>query len=405
MFESLKSRDFALLFVGQSISLIGDGVFTVALALAALGIDHTPRTLAFAIAARTLPMLIVLLFSGVIVDRLPRRLIMLGSDLTRGAMVLLLAWLEFHHRLDFRSLIAISAVFGLADAFFYPASNAIVPELLPVDALANGNGLMSASQQLTAQLSGPALGGLVVSVFGTGTGFLFDAGTFAVSSVCLVLIYGAKPEASERRSRLRAELKEGINYVRSNRWLWVTALVASVANAIAFSPTAVIGPLMVKEILHGSALDLGLVLAAGGAGGLIGALVVSRYGSPKRDVSAMWIALSLSGLADFLAAFSGSVTVFGVAVFVETIFLIYGVALWNPLIQRMVPNELLGRVSSIDWFLSLGLAPIGIVFAGSMAALIGVRQVMAIGGAITVIAGLVLFIPGVRDPERDRVRG
>ncbi|NNN16099.1 MAG: MFS transporter [Acidimicrobiaceae bacterium] len=405
MFESLKSRDFALLFVGQSISLIGDGVFTVALALAALGIDHTPRTLAFAIAARTLPMLILLLFSGVIVDRLPRRLIMLGSDLTRGAMVLLLAWLEFRHRLDFRSLIAISAVFGLADAFFYPASNAIVPELLPVGALANGNGLMSASQQLTAQLSGPALGGLVVSVFGTGTGFLFDAGTFAASSVCLALIHGSKPEACEVRSRLRAELKEGINYVRSNRWLWVTALVASVANAIAFSPTAVIGPLMVKEVLKGSALDLGLVLAAGGGGGLIGALVVGRYGSPKRDVTAMWIAWSLSGLADFLAAFSGSVAVFGVAVFVETIFLIYGVALWNPLIQRMVPNELLGRVSSIDWLLSLGLAPIGIVFAGSMAALIGVRQVMAIGGAITVIAGLVVFIPGVRDPERDRVDG
>ena len=132
---ALRHRDFALLWSGQSISLVGDGVYTVALALETLRIDNHPIALSLVLAARLLPTVLLLVAGGVIVDRVPRRLAMLASDSTRGAAVAVIAVLVALGALQVWELVLMSAVFGAADALFYPAATALTPEILPAELL------------------------------------------------------------------------------------------------------------------------------------------------------------------------------------------------------------------------------------------------------------------------------
>ena len=157
---SLRHRDFALLWSGQSISLVGDGVYTVALALETLRIDNHPLALSLVLGARLLPTVLLLVAGGVIVDRVPRRFAMLTSDITRGVAVGLIALLVAAGAIHIWELAVISAIFGAADALFYPASTAVTPELLSAELLVQGSALSYTSQTIAQLLIGPALGGL-----------------------------------------------------------------------------------------------------------------------------------------------------------------------------------------------------------------------------------------------------
>src|ERR1700680_4208493 len=143
--SALRHRDFALLWSGQSISLVGDGVYTVALALVTLRIDDHPLALSFVLAARLLPTVLLLLAGGVLVDRLPRRFAMVAADTTRGAAVTGVAVLVGLGDLQVWELIVMSVIFGAADALFYPAATAIVPEILPAELLVPGSALRATS--------------------------------------------------------------------------------------------------------------------------------------------------------------------------------------------------------------------------------------------------------------------
>jgi MFS family permease len=174
---ALRQRDFALFWSGQTASLVGDGIFTIALALETLRISNHASTLSYVLAARTAPAVVAMLFAGVLVDRFPRRLVVLGADLGRGVGVAAIAGLSAAHALNVTELVVISAAIGLGDAFFYPSYSAVVPEVLPAELLAQGNAFNSASQVLGTSLAGPALAGLLIAAFGAPAAFGADAAT------------------------------------------------------------------------------------------------------------------------------------------------------------------------------------------------------------------------------------
>lgn len=157
-FAALRHRDFALLWSGQSVSQVGDGILTVALALEALTLTHRPSGFALVIAARMVPSILLTVVSGVIVDRVSRQLAMLVSDAVRALAVGLIAGLIATGRLRLWELVVMSIVFGIADSFFGPAVNAVMPELLDTELLVQGNALASTSQQLASGFLGPAVG-------------------------------------------------------------------------------------------------------------------------------------------------------------------------------------------------------------------------------------------------------
>jgi predicted MFS family arabinose efflux permease len=396
---ALRHRDFALLWSGQSISLVGDGVYTVALALETLRIDNHPIALSLVLAARLLPTVLLLVAGGVIVDRIPRRMAMLASDSTRGAAVAVVAVLVALGALHVWELVVISAVFGAADALFYPAATAVTPEILPADLLLQGSALNHTSQTVAQALIGPALGGLVVAVLGYEWGFAIDAMSFVISAGC-VLAMASRPRPEPSGHSPMAEAREGLRYVRSQRWLWVSLVGAGLANFAAFSPLGVLVPLLVRNVLHQGPLALGLVLAAGGVGGGVTALVLARFGAPRLRITSMWIGWAISAAAIVGLSLAPDVWVAGACAAVITGTLMFGNVLWNPIMQELVPPAMLGRASSVDWLVSLSLSPLGVLVSGALAGVIGTRTTMLIGGCLALVLCLVLFVPGVRDPER-----
>lgn len=405
VFRVLKERDFALLWSGQSVSSLGDGVFTIALALEALRIDRSPTGLAFVLAARAVPSVCLSLAGGVVVDRVPRRLALLASDTLRGAAVGAIAVLLGEGALRFWELVVMSAVFGTADAFFGPASMAFTPELVPADLLVQANALSQTSNQLSSGLLGPATGGIVVAAIGTAWSFGIDAVSFVFSSGCL-LAMRARSRPSAAGGSALADALEGLRYVRSTRWLAISIPAAALANFFGIAPLSVLLPLLVRHVLHEGPLALGLVFAAGGAAGVTASLVVAHLGSPRHRVVVTWTAYALGGVAITAMAWAPNAWVLGVLSAFEVGFILYGDVLWVAMVQAFVPKEILGRVSSLIYLFAFGLYPLGILVGGAAATGIGTRPTLIVSGAVS--GGLCLLVPlfpSARDLGRPAVGG
>ena len=285
--RALRHRDFTLLWSGQTTSGIGDGIYTVALALETLRISDHASTLAYVEAARIAPNVVMLLFAGALVDRLPRRLVVLGADAVRGLAIATIAGLVAAHALNITELILISIVVGVADAFFYPAYAAIVPELLPQELLTQGNAFNSGSQNFSQALIGPALGGVLVAAFGASSAFAIDAASFVISAGCLIAMRAVPPPERTGKSMF-VDAKDGFRWTMRQPWLWYGILAVSVANFAGFSPFGVLGPLLVRDILHQGPAAFGAVFAAAGLGAIASAVVAGRLGTPRHIVSVIW---------------------------------------------------------------------------------------------------------------------
>jgi DHA3 family tetracycline resistance protein-like MFS transporter len=400
-FDALRVRDFGLLWSGQTISSLGDGIFTIALAIVTLDVDRHPSGIAIVFAARAIPSVVFALLGGVVVDRVSRRRVMLTSDAIRGFTVGIIAVLIARGELRLWELVIMAVVFGCADSFFGPASMTIVPELLTPELLVPGNALSQMSSQLTQGLIGPALGGVVVVAIGTAWSFGFDAASFVVSAACLVMLHSRSRPAHAGTS-LRADAREGLRYVFTQHWLGYTIVDAALANFFGMAPLSILLPLFIRETLHASALDLGLVLAGGGATGVVASLVVARLGSPRKFVTVLWCAYAAGGAAIAALAWASNVLLAGVLVAAEVGFIVYGDVLFFAMLQRRVPHEMLGRVSSLVYLFAFSLGPLGILLGGGVATAVGVRHALLLSGVVSgVLCLAVLVVPGVRDPERE----
>jgi transmembrane secretion effector len=397
-FEPLRHRDFALLWSGQTVSMLGDGVFTVTLALETLRVDRHPIGLSYVLAARLLPAVVFVLLGGAIVDRVPRRLAMLGSDLARGAAVAVITVLVITGAVHLAALVVMAFVFGLADALFFPAFTAITPELVPAGLLVGASALSGTSTQLAQILIGPAVGGVIAGLVGTAWGFGIDAASFVVSASCLAVMAARPKPVPSQESPLR-DILGGLRYCRSQRWLWVSILGSALGNFVAFSPLGALVPLLVEHALHGGGVALGLVLAAGGLGGIAASVLLGHRGAPGRKVLHLWLGWGLSGIGVVGLGFVPDVWLAAGVAFVTYGLDAYGSVLWNPLMQQGVPAAMIGRVSSVDYFFGFALSPLGLVAAGAAAQAIGVRATLVIGGAITGLTTLIPLLPGVSDPE------
>jgi predicted MFS family arabinose efflux permease len=397
-----------LLWAGQSVSMAGDGIFTVAVALEALRLDHSPTGLSLVLAVRIGCAVCLLPLGGAMVDRLPRRLAMVTGDAGRGIAVGLIALAVASGSARLWELIAMAVAFGIGDAIFSPASTAIVPELLPTDLLVQGSSLTATSKQAAQGFIGPAAGGLLVAVAGTGGAFAADAASFAVSAACLLAMkrrrgpatQDATAASSPRRS-LFAEARDGLRYCASRRWLWMAVASHGFVGMIAILPLFVLVPLLIEQVYGQSGAVLGFVIAAGGVGGVIGAVVAGRL-RVRRRVTAMW--LSLGAVGPMVVALAAGSNAWYAGAFFAAVwaFTTYANVLWAPIMQEQVPPDMLGRASSLEWVASFAGTPVGLIGAGLLATAAGVRTTLLAGGALAALTALGLLVPGVRDPERTR---
>jgi DHA3 family tetracycline resistance protein-like MFS transporter len=399
----LRIRDFALLWAGATVSLAGDGVYVVALAWQVYSLSDSPTALSLVGVAWTLPVGLFVLVGGVVSDRFERRRIMIAADVVRAAAAATIGILSVSGEIELWHLIALAAVFGTGEAFFGPAFMSIVPQIVPRHLLLQANSLDQFIRPFAFLLVGPALGGWMVATIGPGQAFLLDAGTFLVSAAAIFLIRqrGGEREHGERTSMLR-ELREGFAFVRAHAWLWATLLAAAVFLLAYWGPIEVLVPYRVRNELGGSAGDFGFVLACGGVGSILAALVLGQRGLPRRHITFMYSAWALGSLALVGFGLAGAVWQLQAISLVEGALFTAGMVVWGTLVQSLVPGELLGRVTSLDWFMSTSLVPVSFALTGPVSHALGAQTTLVAAG---IAAGAVtiafLFVPGVRDTERD----
>ncbi len=402
----LRHRDFALMWAGLSASMIGDGVYLVAIAWQAYELSGTPAALSAVGFAWTLPTVLFLLAGGVVSDRRERRRIMLAADVLRALVVAAIAALSLTGALEMWQLVALVAVYGVGDALFYPASTAIVPMLVPAEELMHANALEQLVRPLALRFAGPAIGGLIVGAGGAGSGFGFDAVSFAISAACLAAMPALPAPAAAARS-LRdgvREAREGLAYVRAHAWLWATLAAAGLGIFAFYGPLEVLLPYRIKNELGLGAGTFGAVLAAGGLARVVAALAIGQRGMPRRRVMVMYLSWSLSTAAIAGYAYATASWTMMVIAAVSGVLEAIGALIWGTLMQTLVPGRLLGRVSSVDLTISFGLVPLSFALAGPLAAAFGTRAVLVGAGAIgAACIAVFLLVPGVRDPERQTV--
>jgi len=396
----LRHRDFRILWAGMTVSLLGDGIFLVAMAWEAYSLWNAPAALSILGISMTLPTLAFLLPAGILSDRVDRRLVMLWADFGRAVVIGVLAALSLSGALTFWELVVVVAVYGVGTAFFTPAFEAAVPDLVPSADLPAANSLDQFVRPIALRLVGPALGGALVAGLGSGTAFALDSLSFAASTIAVGMIRPPARRWSEDSESAVAAMKSGLRFVARRSWLWGTLLSAAFAYLCFLGPAEVLLPYVVKNDLAASARELGLVFAAGGIGAIGGALFMGQWGHPRRDITIMygtWTVATLAVAGYGLATASWQLMV---ACLVFNALETAGTIIWATIKQRHVPASMLGRVSSLDWLISIGLLPLSFALTAPLAEAVGARATLVgaavIGAAATFCA---LFIPGMRSIE------
>jgi MFS family permease len=393
---ALQEPQFRLLWLGRTASSIGDALIPVALAFAVIRETGSATDLGFVMASFTLARVLLVVVGGVWADRLSRRLVMISADLVRTVSQGLVAYLLVSGSAEIWHLAVAGAVGGGAQAFFGPASTALVPDTVRPERLQGANALVGMTGS-AAELIGPALSGVLVAVVGPGWVFAIDAVTFAVSAAFLLAMRVDEAPRAERQPFLR-EVAGGLREIAVRRWLSVSLATFALGN-MAIASYVVLGPLIVEREL-GGAQDWGLVVSGGAAGGLAAGLIALRY-RPGRPLLAGFALLLLHpigpltlipplptlGLAVGAAVSFGVVSIFNV--------------LWETTLQEQVPRQALSRVSSLDWMVSLVFMPIGYVVAGPIADAIGVDETLWLAAAVSLGATLIaLAQPDLRRVTR-----
>lgn len=404
IFRPLAHRDFRLLWTGLTVSLLGDGIYLVAIAWQVLRISDSPKALALVGLAWTLPTVLLLMVTGVLTDRLPRRRLMLIADGVRLVAIGAMGVLTITGHVRLWHLVVLAAVYGAGEALFGPANSAILPDLVPPEQLIEANSLAQFVRPFAQLLIGPALGGVLVQTVGPGWAFVIDAATFAWSAL-MILRMTERPSVRhpDADSTHWADLKEGFRFVRSRTWLWASMGVAAISLLCFWGPFEVLVPYLIKNELHGSPLGLGVVFASGGAGSVAAAAVSGQRGMPRRPLTLMYAAWALGTFLLVGFAFARSLwPMYLVSAVCQAMFTILMVN-WFTVFQLLVPTHIRGRVSSLDWFISTAGVPVSFALTWPLAAVLGVRHTLIWAGAVGagVIVLTVLFVPGILGPERD----
>jgi MFS family permease len=390
---ALEEREFRLLWLSRVVSDFGDRFALIGLAFAVLDIKASAATLGYVFAARTISNLVFLQAAGVWADRVPRQLVMLASDVGRGAAQAVLAVLLLTGRAEVWHLIVLAVVYGTAEAFFGPASQGLVPQTVRPALLHQANAMMSLSRNVTGIL-GPAAAGFVIAVSNTGWAIAVDAATFAVSAAFLAAMRLAftKPV----RQRFVTELVDGWREFTRKTWIWVSVLHFALFHLTALACFFVLAPVIAKRELGGSSAYATIMVGAG-VGAVVGSLLAMRF-KPQRQLVVCFLTVGVWSIVLVAYALTSSVPLITAAAFVAALAMNFGAAFWFTAIQEHVPPHARSRVSSYDWLGSWLFLPLGYLLVGPVAEAIGYDVTLLVAVGWTVASSLgILAIPSVRN--------
>ena len=391
-FAVLGERDYRLFFVSQVVTLVGDYMLPVALSFAVLERFDDAGSLGTVLTAFSAPMVVLLLFGGVVADRVPRRTVLIATDIVSCVVQAAAAALLFTDGWQIWQLAALEAVRGSAHAFAVPTYAGLVPEIASAPRLQNANALRNVALSV-AQIAGPAFAGVLVATGGGPFAIAVNAATFGVSAVCMVAV---RPRAAVARepSSMLADLREGWTEFRSRTWLWAIVAQFAVFHLLVAPAIYVLG-VVVSKADYGGAKTWATVLTASGVGSVIGGLVALHVHVRRPLLVATLGTFGQGLLAIMLATRAPLLAMAAAGMIAGAGFAVFG-TLWETTLQRLVPPERLSRVSAYDWFGSVALLPLGYAVIGPLSGAFGVDTMLWVAlGAVVVPTVMVLCVRDV----------
>lgn len=393
-------REYRVLIAALAISIFGSGMWAVAMVYEVIHLGGGPLELSLVAAAGSVGLVAFVLAGGIAADRFPQRLLIIAVEGANLAVIAgisglaMLGWLQLWH-------LALGAfVLGVGAAFFFPAYSAILPRILPPEDLLAANGMEGTMRPMLQQAAGPAVAGILVAA-------LSPAHAVTGVAVCHLLAFsilnllqrqplpgaggGAGPEggagsaarAGERAgTSLLHDLREGVSYTVRTPWLLWTLLWACISVLFLIGPIEVLLPFVVRDQLGGDSRMFGFLLAIMGVGGAAASLATASFPLPRRYLSVMMVSWGAGSLPIAAVGVMDSFWALAAALFIFGATGGMGMVIWGTLLQRRVPPHLLGRVSSLDFFVSLALMPVSMALAGPAAEVLPVWLIFLVAGTV-----------------------
>lgn len=387
------------LAVSLTFGAFASGVWIIALVWEVFRLGGTATDLSLVSAASALGVIIPALFAGVVADRVPQKYVLIGVatvELTGFGVTALLAWAGLT---TVPVLAAIAFATGMAMAFYYPAYSALLPAIVPEQDLMAVNGFEGMVRPTIAQAVGPAVAGLVVGAAAPSAAFAVASASMFVAMLALVSVprtpLRRTLDESHARHPVRSaftDMGEGFAYMVRTPWLLATLLFACLMMLVIMGPLEVLIPFMIKSDLGGDASDHSLVLAAFGIGGAVGSFAMSSLRMPRRYLTTMILGWGLAGVPFLVIAHADDVVTVVAAAAVMGVLFSAPMVIWGTLLQRRVPPDLLGRVSSLDFFVSIALMPVSMALAAPVAEWIGLGATFYVAALAPVALSVVALL-------------
>ncbi|MFI6298612.1 MFS transporter [Nonomuraea sp. NPDC050790] len=394
---------YRLLAGSLTASMLGEGLWLMAMVWQVIALDGKAGELSIVSTGAAAGMVATVLLGGVVADRVPQRRVLLTTEVVLATAAIVIAALALTGVIDIWHLAVVAFVRGIGSGFYYPAYSAMLPSIVPADHLLAANGVEGVLRPVIMQAAGPAIASFLVAAQSPAAALAVGAGTQVVATIFLVLMRPVplRRDQSEDKSHpirsMAKDLRDGFVYMVRTPWLLATLLFASLMILVTMGPMEVLIPFAVKDGAGGGPKEHAIVMAAFGVSGALASLVMASRKLPRRYLTSMNLMWGLACLPFILIGVASDIWLIVLAAFVLGAMFSAPMVIWGTLLQRRVPPELLGRVSSLDFFVSLVFMPVSMALAGPVSVAIGLTPTFILAGIlplpIAIIAILLARMP------------
>jgi MFS family permease len=410
MLRPLAHRDFRALFSAVVLSIFAAGMWAVVMVYAVIAIGGGPVDLSLVAASNATGLLLCAIPGGIVADRVSRRMIVRAVSLADFLAITSVVVVGAYGPVGIPQLVIVAFILGAGAGFFFPAYSAILPRLLPPGQLLAANGLEGAIRPALQQAAGPAAAGMLLAALIPAHAAVAIAIAHGAAFVILMFLRPEPAQHAGERSTDGAEtadhsaksvfhdLREAIVFTVRTPWLLWTLLYATLWVLVVVGPEEVLLPFLIRERIGEDPRLFGFLLAVYGAGGVLGSIFVSSRKLPRRYLTTMNLVWGISTLPFIIVGFTDQYWLLMASLFVVGFGFSYGNVIWGTLLQRRVPRHMLGRISSLDFFVSLALMPLSMALAGPLSEVLSLQVIFTAAGILT-LAFAIIAIFAARMPQ------
>lgn len=395
-------REYRVLIAALAISIFGSGMWAVAMVYQVIKLGGGPLELSLVAAAGSVGLVAFVLAGGIAADRIPQRKLIIAVEGANLAVIATISGLAMTGLLQLWHVAVGAFVLGVGAAFFFPAYSAILPRILPAEDLLAANGMEGTMRPVLQQAAGPAVAGILVAALSpshavTGVAMchlvafivLNFLGQHALASPPAGNEHGTEHGDGHRKSSFVQDLREGVSYTVRTPWLMWTLIWACISVLFLIGPIEVLLPFVVRDQLGGDSSMFGFLLAVMGAGAALGSLVTASLKLPRRYLTVMMVSWGVGSLPLAAVGILDSFWLIAAALFIWGVTGSVGMVIWGTLLQRRVPPHLLGRISSLDFFVSLALMPVSMALAGPAAEVVPIWLIFLVAGTVCPVMAVI----------------